>query len=31
MFRAEINVKQVSFLIGLVILQVLVPDKIQGF
>ena len=31
MFRAEINVKQVSFLISLVFLQVLVPDKIQGF
>lgn len=30
MFRAEIDVKQVSFLIGLVFLQVLVPDKIQG-
>lgn len=30
MFRAEINVKQVSFLIGLIFLQVLIPDKIQG-
>ena len=30
MFRAEIDVKQVSFLIGLVFLQVLAPDKIQG-